>query len=714
MSVLDELVAGALEDQRTRELTVSLEDVKKAALAAPAPIDATRWLKRADGIPVIAEIKRASPSKGHLSDIPDPAALAREYEKGGASAISVLTEGRRFLGSLDDFDKVRAAVHIPVLRKDFIVTDYQIFEARAHGADLVLLIVAALDDARLKRLLDLAHELGMTVLVETHTREEIERARKAGAKVIGINARNLKNLKVDVNKYNELAADLPDDVIKVAESGVFGAVEVEDYARAGADAVLVGEGVATADNHELAVERLVKAGAQVKASETTPLSEHQGPYWSQFGGRYVPEALITALDELERVYNEAKADPEFHKEFMTLQQRYVGRPSPLTEAPRFSALVKEKTGLDARIFLKREDLNHTGAHKINNALGQALLVKRMGKTRVIAETGAGQHGTATAMVCALLGLDCTIYMGATDVVRQAPNVERMELMGATVVPVDSGAGTLKDAVNEALRDWTASFADTHYLLGTAAGPHPFPTIVREYHRVISREARAQVLGLTGRLPDSVIACVGGGSNAIGMFAEFIDDPGVELIGVEPAGEGLDTSRHGAPINKGLVGILHGARSYLMRTSEGQVEESFSVSAGLDYPGVGPEHAWLSDTGRARYVGISDDEAIEAFRLLSRHEGIIPAVESAHALAQALAMARQVPDGEEPPILLVCLSGRGDKDLDQVQARLGGSFSTDGAVARASRMVEQMGKRTEYAGLNAARGTSPDAGPDEEF
>ena len=333
MSVLDELVAGALEDQRTRELTVSLEDVKKAALAAPAPIDATRWLKRADGIPVIAEIKRASPSKGHLSDIPDPAALAREYEKGGASAISVLTEGRKFLGSLDDFDKVRAAVHIPVLRKDFIVTDYQIFEARAHGADLVLLIVAALDDAQLKHLLDLAHELGMTVLVETHTREEIERARKAGAKVIGINARNLKNLKVDVNKYNELAADLPDDVIKVAESGVFGAVEVEDYARAGADAVLVGEGVATADNHELAVERLVKAGAQVKASETTPLSEHQGPYWGQFGGRYVPEALITALDELERVYTQAKADPEFHKEFMTLQQRYVGPPEPADRSP---------------------------------------------------------------------------------------------------------------------------------------------------------------------------------------------------------------------------------------------------------------------------------------------------------------------------------------------------------------------------------------------
>ena len=422
----------------------------------------------------------------------------------------------------------------------------------------------------------------------------------------------------------------------------------------------------------------------------------------------MPELLIPALDQLEDAFIAASADPGFAAELDELMRRYLGRPTAVTE------LRNLPLEGNARILLKREDLVHGGAHKGNQVLGQALLAKRMGKRRIIAETGAGQHGTATAMVCALLGLDCTIYMGATDVVRQAPNVERMELMGATVVPVDSGAGTLKDAVNEALRDWTASFADTHYLLGTAAGPHPFPTIVREYHRVISREARAQVLGLTGRLPDSVIACVGGGSNAIGMFAEFIDDPGVELIGVEPAGEGLDTSRHGAPINKGLVGILHGARSYLMRTSEGQVEESFSVSAGLDYPGVGPEHAWLSDTGRARYVGIGDDEAIEAFRLLSRHEGIIPAMESAHALAQVLAMARQVPDGEEPPILLVCLSGRGDKDLDQVQARLGGSVSTDGAVARASRMVEQMGKRTEYAGLKAARGTSLDAGPDKEF
>lgn len=666
MSVLDELVAGALEDQRTRELTVSLEDVKKAALAAPAPIDATRWLKRADGIPVIAEIKRASPSKGHLSDIPDPAVLAREYEKGGASAISVLTEGRKFLGSLDDFDKVRAAVHIPVLRKDFIVTDYQIFEARAHGADLVLLIVAALDDAQLKHLLDLAHELNMIVLVETHTREEIERARKAGAKVIGINARNLKNLKVDVNKYNELAADLPDDVIKVAESGVFGAVEVEDYARAGADAVLVGEGVATADDHELAVERLVKAGAQVKASETTPLSEHQGPYWGQFGGRYVPEALITALDELERVYNEAKADPEFHKEFMTLQQRYVGRPSPLTEAPRFAALVKEKTGLDARIFLKREDLNHTGAHKINNALGQALLVKRMGKTRVIAETGAGQHGVATATVCAMLGLKCRIYMGQIDARRQALNVARMRMLGAEVVEVTLGDKILKDAINEALRDWVTNVKDTHYLLGTVAGPHPFPAMVRDFQKIIGEEAKQQLQDWYGiDHPDAICACVGGGSNAIGVMNAFLDDERVNLYGYEAGGNGPESGQHAirfAP-GTGQLGMFQGAKSYLLETDEGQTLDTYSISAGLDYASVGPEHAWLKDIGRVNYSWATDEEAMNAFRDLSQSEGIIPAIESSHAVAGAYKAAADLKaKGYNKAVMIVNISGRGDKDM----------------------------------------------------
>ena len=419
MSVLDELVAGALQDQRTREQAMPLDAVKQAAAAAPAPLDARRWLRHADAVPIIAEIKRASPSKGHLADIPDPAALAAEYERGGAAAISVLTEGRRFLGSLDDLDRVRAAVHIPVLRKDFITTPYQIWEARAHGADIVLLIVAALDDATLRELLDLTHELGMTALVETHTAEEIERAVQAGAAVIGINARNLKDLSVNVGNYRELAASLPPDVIKVAESGVFGSVELEDYARAGADAVLVGEGVATAERHDLAVERLVEAGRRVKVSERRPLAEHNGPYFGRFGGRFVPEALIHALTELEQVYDEAKADPAFREEFDRLNRLYVGRPSPLTEVPRFAQRLNERVGINARVFLKREDLNHTGAHKINNALGQALLVKRMGKTRVIAETGAGQHGVARPR-----SARCSGSSAASTWVRWTPAVRR--------------------------------------------------------------------------------------------------------------------------------------------------------------------------------------------------------------------------------------------------------------------------------------------------
>lgn len=378
-------------------------------------------------------------------------------------------------------------------------------------------------------------------------------------------------------------------------------------------------------------------------------------YFGEFGGQFVPESLIPALDQLEKAFVDAQNDPEFRKELAGYLKDYLGRPTPLTEAT--------KLGGRARIFLKREDLVHGGAHKTNQVIGQALLAKRMGKTRIIAETGAGQHGTATALACALLDLDCVIYMGAKDVERQQPNVYRMELMGAKVVPVDSGSGTLKDAVNEALRDWTATFHEFHYLLGTAAGPHPFPTIVREFHKVISEEAKAQMIERTGKLPDLVVACVGGGSNAIGMFADFIEDQGVELVGAEPGGEGLDSGKHGATINNGTVGILHGARSYLMRNSDGQIEESYSISAGLDYPGVGPQHAHLSKTGRAKYVGITDAEALEAFQLLSKKEGIIPALESSHALAYALKRK------DEDITILVSLSGRGDKDIDHVRHTL---------------------------------------------
>ena len=719
-TVLDSIVQARrerIDELRARFGHLRAEDLERSQRSFAAALRTRSGQGRSPQPALIMECKAASPSRGTIRSDYDPASLAAQYAP-YAAAVSVLTEPDRFNGSFDDLAAVREVVDVPVLCKDFIVDEVQVLAARSLGADAVLLMLSVVPDDVYRELAELAHSLGMEVLTEVSTPQEMHRASALGAEVIGINNRDLRTLETDLARTEEMAPLAPAGVVLVGESGVGAAEDVRRLSGL-VDALLVGSSLSGAPDPAEAARELATAvplpqgeGASSSALDRDGQETGHHPrlpaFFGPYGGQFVPELLIPALDQLEDAFIDAQADPAFAAELETLMTRYLGRPTAVTE------LRNLPLEGNARILLKREDLVHGGAHKGNQVLGQALLAKRMGKRRIIAETGAGQHGTATAMVCALLGLDCTIYMGATDVVRQAPNVERMELMGATVVPVDSGAGTLKDAVNEALRDWTASFADTHYLLGTAAGPHPFPTIVREYHRVISREARAQVLGLTGRLPDSVIACVGGGSNAIGMFAEFIDDPGVELIGVEPAGEGLDTSRHGAPINKGLVGILHGARSYLMRTSEGQVEESFSVSAGLDYPGVGPEHAWLSDTGRARYVGISDDEAIEAFRLLSRHEGIIPAVESAHALAQALAMARQVPDGEEPPILLVCLSGRGDKDLDQVQARLGGSFSTDGAVARASRMVEQMGKRTEYTGLNAARGTSPYAGPDEEF
>ena len=719
-TVLDSIVQARrerIDELRARFGHLRAEDLERSQRSFAAALRTRSGQGRSPQPALIMECKAASPSRGTIRSDYDPASLAAQYAP-YAAAVSVLTEPDRFNGSFDDLAAVREVVDVPVLCKDFIVDEVQVLAARSLGADAVLLMLSVVPDDVYRELAELAHSLGMEVLTEVSTPQEMHRASALGAEVIGINNRDLRTLETDLARTEEMAPLAPAGVVLVGESGVGAAEDVRRLSGL-VDALLVGSSLSGAPDPAEAARELATAvplpqGEGTSSSALDRDGQETGhhprlpAFFGPYGGQFVPELLIPALDQLEDAFIDAQADPAFAAELETLMTRYLGRPTAVTE------LRNLPLEGNARILLKREDLVHGGAHKGNQVLGQALLAKRMGKRRIIAETGAGQHGTATAMVCALLGLDCTIYMGATDVVRQAPNVERMELMGATVVPVDSGAGTLKDAVNEALRDWTASFADTHYLLGTAAGPHPFPTIVREYHRVISREARAQVLGLTGRLPDSVIACVGGGSNAIGMFAEFIDDPGVELIGVEPAGEGLDTSRHGAPINKGLVGILHGARSYLMRTSEGQVEESFSVSAGLDYPGVGPEHAWLSDTGRARYVGISDDEAIEAFRLLSRHEGIIPAVESAHALAQALAMARQVPDGEEPPILLVCLSGRGDKDLDQVQARLGGSFSTDSAVARASRMVEQMGKRTEYAGLNAARGTSPDAGPDEEF
>ncbi len=386
---------------------------------------------------------------------------------------------------------------------------------------------------------------------------------------------------------------------------------------------------------------------------TATLPDARG-HFGQFGGRFVPEALMAALEQLEREYEAAKADPAFSAELTHLHATYSGRPSILTDAKRFA----EHCG-GARILLKREDLNHTGSHKINNVLGQALLTKRMGKTRVIAETGAGQHGVASATAAALLGLECVVYMGEEDTKRQALNVARMRMLGATVVPVTSGSKTLKDAVNEAMRDWVANVDNTHYLLGTVAGPHPFPMMVRDFHRVIGLEAREQTLSLTGRLPDAVVACIGGGSNAIGIFHPFLDDTDVRLIGFEAGGDGVETGRHAACIGGGLTGVFQGSRSYLMQDAEGQTIESHSISAGLDYPGVGPEHAYLNEIGRAEYRAITDKEAMDAFLVLCRTEGIIPAIESAHALAGAIKIGKEL--GPEA-VLLVNLSGRGDKDV----------------------------------------------------
>jgi tryptophan synthase beta chain len=373
-----------------------------------------------------------------------------------------------------------------------------------------------------------------------------------------------------------------------------------------------------------------------------------------FGGRFVPEALIPALDEVSRTYAEAKVDAGFLREFDHLLRTYAGRPTTITEVRRFA-----ETAGGARVLLKREDLTHTGAHKINNVLGQALITKRLGKTRVIAETGAGQHGVATATACALLGLECVIYMGEVDCERQSLNVARMKLLGATVVPVANGSRTLKDAINEAFRDWVTNVDTTHYLFGTVAGPYPFPEMVRDFARIIGVEARRQVLELTGRLPDAVCAAVGGGSNAIGIFHPFLGDHGVALHGYEAAGHGVESGEHACTLTEGSIGVLHGSRTYVLQDDEGQTIESHSISAGLDYPGVGPEHAWLKDSGRATYHGVTDAEAMEAFSLLARTEGIIPAIESAHALAGAARLGREL--GPEATIL-VNLSGRGDKDM----------------------------------------------------
>jgi tryptophan synthase beta chain len=396
-------------------------------------------------------------------------------------------------------------------------------------------------------------------------------------------------------------------------------------------------------------------------NDYTAYPDERGRF-GDYGGRYVPETLMPLVLALETAFEAARADAAFRAELAGYLKTYVGRPSPLYLAQRLTAHIG-----GAKIYFKREELNHTGAHKINNCMGQILLARRMGKSRIIAETGAGQHGVATATVCALFGLPCIVYMGALDVERQAPNVLRMSLLGAEVRPVTSGAATLKDAMNEAMRDWVANVGDTYYLIGSAAGPHPYPVMVREFQAVIGQETRSEMLAIEGRLPDAVVACVGGGSNAIGLFHPFLADEGVRLFGVEAAGEGMATSRHAAALNGGRPGVLHGNKTYLLQDDDGQITEAHSISAGLDYPGIGPEHAWLHDVGRARYLTATDEEALAAFQLCARLEGIVPALETAHAIARLPEIAREVGPGG---IVVLNMSGRGDKDLATVAARLG--------------------------------------------
>ena len=645
-SVLDSIIEGVKEDVEQRRIPVA-QLLEKLSSAEPVR-DAFAALST-QGTSVIAEVKRSSPSKGDLAQIPDPARLASEYKAGGASVISVLTEQRRFKGSIADFEAVRAEVDLPLLRKDFIVTEYQVIESRVIGADLQLLIVAGLSKTELRDFYQMSYELGMNVLVEIHNEQELEAALDIDAKIIGINSRNLQTLEVDSKAFDLLLPLIPAGKIKVAESGIATRLDVAHIEELGGDAILVGEKLVKAANPTIGIQSLLGRDCQ-DSQMIEDFLGHFGPY----GGRFVPEALINALDELTAAHESAKNDPVFQSELSELHRTYTGRPSIITEVKRFA----EHAG-GARIFLKREDLNHTGSHKINNVLGQALLTKRMGKKRIIAETGAGQHGVASATAAALMGLECVVYMGEDDTKRQSLNVARMKLLGAQVVPVTQGSRTLKDAINEAMRDWVTNVETTHYLLGTVAGPHPFPTMVRDFHRVIGVEARAQMLQDIGRLPDAVLACVGGGSNAIGIFHPFIDDKNVRLIGLEAGGSGIASGKHASTISGGTPGVLHGTRTYVLQDENGQTVESHSISAGLDYPGVGPEHAYLHDIGRAEYRSITDAEAMNAFKILCETEGIIPAIETAHALAGAMDIGKEL--GKDA-VLLLNLSGRGDKDV----------------------------------------------------
>jgi tryptophan synthase beta subunit len=914
--VVQEIAERRRIDIREEMARLSLDDHLEIAAATPPPRPILERLA-APGLHLIAEIKRRSPSAGGIAaDGDDNVARARAYERGGATAISVLCEPHWFGGSIDDLRRVRAAVAAPILAKEFVVEDIQLPHLRAAGADLVLLLAVLHPAKRLARLVERALEIGLEPLVEAHDEREIDRALESGARLVGINNRDLKTLDVDPDRALSLRALVPEDRLVVAESGVRDPATVAAWRAVGFDAALVGEALVRSADPAAAAAAFVAAGREpddpansanrpfvkicgitdaegilaavragadaiglnlvagtprelaldeavalarvarslasrppqvvaitadtasrrvaeivaaldpdvVQFSGDEPLAEiartgrpvwkaihvavddaapgvvdrvkaalaagaervlldtaggpHPGgtgrrldpelvaavarevpvilaggldpanvgaaarsaPFlgadtasgteatrvdgerprkdplrvatfvkraraarldrphtparptpvhpgllaaddrgrWGverEFGGRYVPETLMAALEQLESAYAELRQDPVFWSELRELLDRYAGRPTPLYRADRFAYEALERAiALDGparlprrlRVHLKREDIAHTGAHKINNALGQALLTRRLGKTPVSAETGAGQHGVATATACALLGLPCVVYMGAEDIERQQPNVLRMQALGAEVRAVTSGSATLKDAINDAMRDWVTNVETTHYVLGSAMGPHPYPTIVRDLQRRIGDEAAVQVAEVEGRLPDLALACVGGGSNAIGLLDRFIGEPAVRIAVAEAAGDGIETGRHAAAIAGGTPGILHGARSMMLQDADGQVVEAHSASAGLDYPGVGPQVAALARAGRLEVATATDDDAFAGMRWLARTEGILPALESAHALAalpRILAGTQgQGADWPEDAVMLIGLSGRGDKDL----------------------------------------------------
>jgi tryptophan synthase beta subunit len=886
-ALLDSLLAAARRRSRANARVVPLAELRREVSRVPQARPFEAILRTADRVSVIAEAKRASPSGGAFEALaPGPgavASLARRYADAGSTAVSVLTEPTRFGGSDDDL-VAAARVGVPVLRKDFVVDRYGVWQARALGADAVLLIVRALDDGRLRDLIEAAGEAGLDALVEVHDADDLDRALAADATLIGVNARDLATLAVDLEGSLALVGSAAEcGATVVAESGIGGPADVARAADAGAAAVLVGTSLLRQADPAAAVARLVEAApsrrpgpslirptrAAVKAcgmrtaagicaavaadadliglvmEPTSPRavsveraadlvdglvgprpvlvfrgSSHdevaaamaatgvtgvqlagfgEPPSWlggmtprpttligvihgstsvraalraaeawiavgathlllegatrddgggsgarapiavarrlgrivpvglagglrpenvaaavrsarpvlvdaasglerdgdsdparigsfvrnarrepaggdrvdrngrfGRFGGRFVPETLMPALEELEAAWNSARRDPAYRSELRRLHRDFVGRPTPVFRVP--AQALADRGGRGASVWLKREDLAHTGAHKINNAIGQALLAARMAKPRVIAETGAGQHGVATATACALLGLECVVYMGTTDIERQAPNVRRMDLLGAEVRPVATGNGTLRDALNEALRDWVANVESTFYILGSAAGPHPYPEMVASLQEVIGRESRVQLAAEIGRVPDAVVACVGGGSNAIGIMRPFLDTA-ARLIGVEAGGRGDALGDNAASLGLGAPGVLHGAFTMLTQDEAGQVVEPHSVSAGLDYPGVGPQLAALAESGRLEVLRATDADALEATQWLAKSCGIIPALESAHAIAAVLSMLPEMPPDAH---VLVNLSGRGDKDLGILERELGGS------------------------------------------